>query len=463
MAVSLTNSGAGLFDRLGKIGGGVLDLLAIMGGANTSRVSGASWVTRLNTLDTNYALSVAQQRVLDGLYNSLSGWQQGQSGFFQALKTLATNTVIEMVNTDTPLPQKTLAYAMTELIRQMKASGDDVNASTISVGSQTAVGSPTGTPNIVVTSKGPDGNTREYLVPETIKFTCAGDQFTGSTLNREPFLVTSPQQISDAFAYNWPGGSGISKTLTAVDPTLDSSTTLLYNGDFETFSSNTPSHWTVLAGAAGTDILAGAGYMGNNALEFAYATGAELSSIAQTLNDSGGSTSTLKPNTVYLLSFWAKKESGLSGNGTLSFDLIDGSNTMLTDDAGNNCQVTQTAAGLTTSYAKYSGAIVTPKVLPSVYKFRVRLSTAIADSGKSVYIDNLQFVEGNELYTGGPYAAVFPGATALVKGDAWTVAISNTWGVAQKMFQQWFDMRGLGLQLPSDSAAGETLGDSLFA
>lgn len=468
MAVVLHNSdNAGLFDRIGYLLGGINDINALLGASSTSGVT-ANWVTRTNTLDTRYGAAPAQQKVLDGLYQSLASWQGSQTGFLTAIRQIAQNTLIEMVHADTPLASKSVANAMTVLIQQMVANSDDVNASAVSAGAQASVGSPTGTPSIVVSLLRTDGRTREYAIPETIRFACTSDSGTGATADREPYLVTTPASVSETLAWNWPAGSGVSKSVTSVDASIDAGANLLTNSDFETFSLNVPTNWAVLVGVAGTDILAAGSSDAmdstSNALEFTE-NGGTLSSIAQTMNNSGGTTGVLKPSTVYCVNaFMKKSSSGLSGNGTIEISLVDGSNTQVTDDAGNDCKITQAAASLTTSYAAVKGSFATPRVLPaSGYKLRVRLSVAIADSGESVFIDNLALAEGSELYAGGPVVAVFSGATAPVKGDSYTVAVSNTYGAFQKGFDRLFGMRALGLQLPSDTGGTETVPDSYIA
>ena len=466
MTIPLDTDSGSLFNRLGLIAGTIYDQIAVLGGSATTNVgAGASWITRVASLVTYYNTAPKNSKTLEGIQAVLSSHQSSNSGPINQLKTLASNTLIEMANDDTKLSSKTVANAMALLIMQMKGASESVNASTVAAGAQTAVASPTptGTNAIVMSIKGKYGETREYIVPEMFTFTCTGDQGTGSTLYREPFSVTSPAAVSDPFAYNWPTGSGTSKTINAVDPTQDASTQILTNGDFESFSSNTPSNWAVLVGTPGTDILAaGSGYMGSNALEFAYNAGVPLSSIAQTFNNASGTLGTLSPNTVYILNAFMKIESGLVGAGTVEIALVDGSNAIITDDAGTECKITQVAASLTTSYAKVSGSFATPKALPSTYKLRVRMSTAIATADKSVYIDNVSLTAGTELYTGGPHAAIFTGATAVVKNDAWTITTTNTWGEFQKLFQQVFDMRALAVQLPSNSGAAETIDDALI-
>lgn len=456
MAIALTNgSDGGLFDRIGNLGGGIDAVHTLL----------AAWDTRAADLDADYAASPANQSVLDGLFQSVSGYQQGQNGFLSGLRTIAANTLIEMANADSPLASKSVKAAMAVLIQQMVAASQSVNASAITIGSQTSVGSPTGTPTIVVSARHVDGRTREYLVPELIRFACTSDAGVGGVARRETFQVTTPAQISESLSYNWPGGSGVNKTLTSVDSSLDGSVNLLTNSDFESFTADVPAGWAVLAGAAGTDIFASGGSdafaSSTNALKFTGTASDPLSAIAQTFGS--GTTATLKPNTVYLVNAYCKRSASLTGAGTLSLDLIDGSGTVINDDQGTANAITKVLSTLTTSYASLSGAFVTPRALPSTVKFRVRLSTAIADDGESVYLDNLALTAGAELYPGGPFAGVFAGAALPLTGDAYTVQISNTWGGFQKLFQRLFDMRGLGLQLPSNGAGSETIADSLIA
>lgn len=464
MTIALRTDSGSLFNRLGLIAGTIYDLIAVMGGSATTNVAaGALWTTRVANLVTYYNTAPKNSKTLEGIQAVLTSLQSAGAGPINSLKTLAQNTLIDMANADAPLSQKTVAVAMGVLISQMKIASESVDASAVAAGAQTSVGSPTGTNIIVMSVKGKYGETREYILPEKFTFTCTGDQGAGSTLYREPFSVTSPAAVSDQFAYNWPGGSGTSKTINAVDHTQNASTQILTNGDMEDFTANVPDNWSVLVGAAGTDILSSTdSYMGSKALEFTYDAGAPLSAIAQTLNNASGSLGTLSPNTVYCLNAFMKKESGLTGNGSIEIALVDGSNAIVTDDAGTECKIVQDASDLTTSYAAVSGSFVTPKALPSTYKIRVRMNVAIADSGKSVYIDNISLTAGTELYTGGPYVAIFTGATAAVKNDTWTITTTNTWGEFQQFFQQVFDMRALGMQLPSNASSSETIDDALI-
>ena len=475
MSVTLTGAGS-LFVRLGHIFGGIEDILALEGAAATARVlSGASWQTRGTTLETDYAAGTQLQSVLDGMWRDLAAWQGTQQGFISQLASLAERTIVEMVHADRPLASKTLQNALAELITQMRASGDDVNASTLSVGSQTAVGSPSGNPIIVVKTTDGDGRLMEYVAGEKLTFTVASDSQTGgATEGQEQFSVTGEAIITPTAAYNWPGGSGASTSINVADGEGNNSgNNLLYNSSFETFTTaNYPDNWTTLVGVAGTTIFDGTSSNaydgGAGSLRLLGDAGGTLSAVTQLFGGTpstsaglGGTPATLLPLTCYALNCWIKVSATPSA-GVLEFSLIDGSGTTIADAQSVNNLTTQSLTGISTSWVNFNTVFRTPALLPSTIKLKIRLSTAI-DNGKSVYIDRVALNRMTSLYTGGPWCSIFSGSDKVVTGDTWTIVIGNTYGTFQKHFQRLFDMRTLGLKLPSDTGGAETVADSLVA
>ncbi len=184
---------------------------------------------------------------------------------------------------------------------------------------------------------------------------------------------------------------------------------------------------------------------------------------------SSGTSGTLAPNTVYCFNFFAKKSASLLA-GVIKVDLVDGSNTAITDDAGTAISKTVAFGTLTTSYAAYNFAFATPKTptaYTGVYKLRVSVSTALT-SGESVYIDDLSLTAMTQVGNTGVYVSIFAGSTAWAKGDRWNITVSNDYGGnLQTYCWRIFNMpslivNGLSLQFPSDNAAGETIADTLF-
>lgn len=459
MAVTLTGTG-GLFTRLGKILGTIDNVNGFRGSTapNPSSTWGASG-PEISAIQTNIdgiqaEFQSALQYVTDGLYTALSSFRSTQSGLLSTMRQLAQTTLVEQVHADTKLDSKTVANAMVELIRQMENTSDDVDANTVTA-SVAAAASNTGDGTVVASVKDVKGKTLEYAFNETLNVEATSDAGLGSTSGQEPFTASGDAAEADTLSYLWPAGSGSSRGLTAIDAGSTSSS-LLTNGDFDTFTTNTPGTWTIGVGVAGTDIFAAGSsddYQGDNALEFTGTGGTPLSELYQAVT-------TLKPNRVYHFCCWVKKSVSLAA-GVLSIALTDGSGTIINDDASTANNTTIAHGSITTSYAAFSGSFRTPKVLPSTVRLRVKITTALT-SGESLFVDHLSLAEATQVYTGGPFLSVHSGATAFAKGDRFTVTVSNNWASEfQKGFERLFGMRSLGLVLPSDTGGTETIADTL--
>lgn len=457
MAITLVGTG-GLFPRLGKIGLTLNSVNNLRGTAGSPNLA-----TLVNNIEAQFAST--NQQLVDGLYSARDSYRSVHGSFATYLQTLAKNVLIQMADDDVKLVSKDLTTALKELDKQMRASSDAIEQPTVSV-TAAAGSSNTGTGKLVGSVKNPYGVTRDYVFDETIDFLATSDSQLGATAGREPFSVRGDAQESDPLSWYWPRGSGCTSSLNAIDAAEDAGSNKLRNSDFTDFTSNTPTYWTVLVGTAGTDILSAsaANSLGSSgsALQFTGTGGAPLSSLAQTFNSSSGTTATLKPNTVYHYSFWAKKSASLAA-GALQIGLLDGSDAAVSDDASTANTTTIAHGTLSTSYAHFSGAFITPKSLPSTQKLRVRISTALT-SGESVYVDHLSFAEATLLYAGGPYATLHSGATAFILNDSFTLTVANNFASDwAKMLERLFGLRALGIQLPSATGGSITIADSLLA
>lgn len=448
--------------------GGLADSLAIQGGTATARtLSGASWATRGTNIEADAAESPAVSTQIDGHWAAISGWRGAQNTLFGSMKTLAEKVLIEQVDLDAHLPVKDLTSALTELFRQMKANSDSIQQSTVAIGSQTDVGTPTGDPVSVASIKNAQGYTLQTLYAEIIRFTVTGDRNGSATSRQEPFTVKGQSSV-DVTAYNWPQGSGGSQSMTLVDAQLDNSGgNKLTNSDFETFTTaNHPDNWTIGIGAAGTDVFAaGAGYTQNNALKLT-GDGATLIALRQTFNttasttvNAGGTPGRVAATTQYAV-HGKIKVSAAPSTGVLRVALVDSTNTVINDDAGTANSFTVDLTALTTSYASFSGTFRTPTALPTTVKLELKTTTAI-ESGKSAYIDDLAFAEMTALYKGGPSFAFFAAATNVVLGDAWTRTTTNSMGVMASWLERIFSLSQKGLQ--ASYASSPTVADSLVA
>ncbi len=458
MAIDWDTNPTGLFRQLGRL----IALGRTINGArdNVAPSPDATWgalgppVKDLQTALDDIADAFddsAYDTVADGLLTDAAAHRAAQKGFLSKLQTYIKNIVVEHVNGHSPLPSKTPTLALAELVRQMVADSESVNASTVSA-TATAAGTNEGDGVAAITVKNKYGVDSQYLFNENIILEATSDSQLGATEGREPFSYTGAAAETDSLSNDWPAGSGASGTLNALDAASTTSN-LLTNGSFDTFTvANTPDSWTIQVGAASTDIFAAGSsddYDGNNALEFTGTGGGPLSQVWQAVT-------TLKPNTVYAYSYRAKKSTSLLA-GVLSLDLYNGS-AVIADDATTSNVTTKAHSALSTSYQAFTGFFITPNVLPATVRLRVHISTALT-SGESLFVDHLCFAAATQLYTGGPYAALFSGATNFAKYDRFTLAVSSTMGVFQEWFERCFGMRTLGYQLVPNASGTETLSD----
>jgi len=453
MTIPLTGTG-GLFTRLGKIGRLVKDI-------NVYQLS-----TFTNDLEAIVAQYDTERDLAAPLTQSGDGGKLAVGGFSGQLTTAAIGTINRMVFRDNPqLSRDSIFISLSELIRQM-IGANTVKACTIT-GSVSAI---TGTGNgvVVFSTKRADGLVQENTFAETALLKCTADsQSGGATAGNETFLFSGDAAQPSAFHPEWPLGSGASQSFTATDASKDNSANnLLTNSDFETFTvANTPDKWTIAAGVAGTDVFSEASvvYTGTKALKLAGGT-ATNTSLTQTFNLTAGTLGKLKPTTEYAHNFFTKVDV-VPASGVLTVDLIDGSNAVINDDQGVANSYTVALNGLITSYAAKNGVFRTPKLLPTTIKLRFRLSTVLP-GGSNLFLDHMGFTEMKKLYPGGPFFAVFSGATAYLLNDFYSVTFTNDRGGAsnlntfQTKFDQWFNMRQLELLLPS--AGSPTISDSLL-
>jgi hypothetical protein len=460
MAIDLDTNPGGFFRIVGRIAFVVNSINSFRGDADLSAASIAS--IGVGTTNILGQFASANQQLVDSMYAKRDRARSTLSGYASELSQLASSTLVEMANDDTPLSSLTLSAAMTLLISQMRSATETVNANAVSVSVATG-SSNVGTAVCISSIKGPDGKDREYVIPEVIRLRAITDSQSSSiTAGSESWSLTSPVAQTDQLSWDWPKGSASSATISA---STDSSSKLV-NGDFEDWTGNVPDYWTVVVGVGGTDILKSTTTL-SSASTYSLrilGDGSTLSAIRQKFNDGDlGTSYRLLPSTVYAIHCWLRV-STVPSAGVLKITLTDSAGTALTNDASATCEISKTLSGATTSFASFGGYIQTPSLMNSTaYYLKVHLSTAL-DNTKSVYVDDLRLVTPTEVYRGGPYLAVFAGATATVKEDTFAITVANDWaGKLQKACQQFFNMRQLGMAIPSNSVGSETVSDSLVA
>jgi hypothetical protein len=455
MSIPLTGT-AGFFTRVGLLGGGV-------DAVNTGR--GATLSTRLKDIHDQYL--AVDQAVVDQLFTQGAAFRTLTDFLPKIYQSDAKNTLIEMAWDDKVIKPKDLPTAMDELIRQMDATADSVLKPTVT-GTVAAGSGNIGTGKAIVSVLDHDGVQMDYVVPEVVTARVTEDAVhDGLTAGEELFLIKGQLDNGNPLAYDWPKGSSAEVEYITSDPSLDADDLcLLTNGGFEEFTvADTPDNWPISVGTAGVTIFEGTGasniYRGGSSLEFRGTAGLVLDEIYQQFDISTGTLGVLAAGTVYGVNLF-HKVSAVPAAGVLKIELTDGTGTVVNDNAGTPNVISQTLSTSTTSFTPIQGFFRTPTVLPAALRIRIRLTTAI-DDGKSVFFDDACVVEGQQLYAGGPYVAIFRGSANFVDGDFFTFTMANdyvTLGKWQFLADRFFGMRALGVQLPS-VAAGNTIAEGL--
>ena len=453
MAVTLTGTN-GLFTRLGKI----IDLVNKI---NLHRST--TLITEVQDIDDEYAND--RRDLIDELYTQSALYRSSASTFLADLNTLAENTIIQMVYDDMGLSPQTIEAAMAELIRQMIASADDVDASVVSVTpAYDSLNNGDGKAAATVT----DGFAKltQYVEPETIALTCTSDSQTGGVTEGQETFTAVGQAATDLLEPEWPDGSGANTEVLVISAEVDNGINILTNSDFEDFTvANDPDQWALDVGTAGGTIFEAGSpdiYLGEKALRI-LGNGSQLTRISQVFDNSGSGTGgELLPNTVYAINLVTKVSSAPAA-GVLRVSLQDSTDTILQDDAGTNQSFTVDVTAETTAWLQHPTTFRTPRVIPDGCQLVIELTTAITNT-HSLYIDDVAMAPATRLYPGGPLVGVFRGAEKWVEGDRITLAVANdAAGAFQQAFERLFGMKAMGLILPYDTGGTETIADSLIS
>lgn len=445
MSIDFADSTGNLFNRLGKH-------------YRTVEIIEAYQKTTLDAAVTDTLGQYASDfDLVDGLPTNLTASQNAANKLKTQTLAFASKTLVEMVNDDNPLTEKTELAALRELIRQMIADAQTVDASAVTVAT-VADGGNNGDGSMLVSVKNGKDNDLENVLAEDIVVTCTSDSQPGrgNLLEGSEIFTAKGEAPVERTDFNFPKGSNGSTTVPLSNPAVDSSSAnFLTNGNFEDFTAGDPDNWTIQVGdAAGSVDETSTAFKGSKALQF-LGDGAELTKITQQLRLAGSTAGQFQPLRRYAFAFQVRV-SVVPAAGVLRISLRDGIAGAL---IGTAITVDLTAEG--TSYVFKSVQLVTPDPLPDQIHMVIELTTAL-ESGKSVFIDHFACREMTQ-HQGGPLMVIFPGAIRFIVGDFFTVTPTNDRaGKFQEFFERNFRMSQIPLLLPSNNAGGETISDGLI-
>lgn len=289
----------------------------------------------------------------------------------------------------------------------------------------------------------------QLAIAETMRFDCVLDAETGASSGSEPFSW-SGQASNGAFgAFE---GSGQGPTINA-----DGHSAIPANGDFESWSSDTPSAWTITTGAASANVFqetsAALVYRGSSSLKI---LGTGTNAVLNYAIPAGS----VAQYQAFILHFRLKASSAAPAAGSLKISLTSDSL------AADVVSITVGNALFTTGWVLYSsvdaagptiaGTLTMPLQIPTDLTLRIAMTGLTA--AVAVYIDDLFLTPVT--YHGGVGAVIAPGSTRFAIRDAFTVALTSTASASVGVFQTFF-RRTYGCQLPSIGGNAETILDSL--
>jgi hypothetical protein len=400
--------------------------------------------------------------VLDGLAAAFERWKVE---YVERRRTLAAYALARLQDRDTVLDEigatsSDAAEILAKLIDQMVADSETVAESTVTLGSVTAGGGNTGN-GTVLTTKVLDGysspGSREGVVyPAHAAYNGWDTELCVPDETMVLQCVEDSYQVDGVVSFSWQGkmpdvngqygigeeGSGSVGTVNEVHVATDA---LLSNADFETFTvADTPDDWTIESGTAGTHIkensTAANVAHGDKSLQFVGDGSQSEIKISQDV-----SSDVVDTNRRYVVTVQIKADASIAA-GTLT---IQFEGTGYTPGSGEKIEIAP--GSLPTSFEIKHFFVTMPQSIPDDFKLAVKWA-GTPTSGKNLYVDDIGIAPVS--YGGGAGVAVVRGTTAFVRTDKFTFTVSNSEGVFQRAFRQFF-----GVQLPS--AGSPTIADSL--
>ena len=464
MATSFSN----LFTRLGKLFGMAEDLRTHQ---TAMEASLASIVGTYSSGEIERARSI-----ISNLQNRINS----TGSILADIDRACEETLIEEMDADllaasggAGLNRKNIKDAVIELIRQMIADSERIEVHTPSIAATSSV-TGTGDGTMVTCIAAPRKYTAD-IVPispnirqELIRATCVNDSMNKRVPSgMEEFIVEGQRSVSRTNK-DWPEGSGTSQRVIVASPSVDGAMgpgrNVLTNSDFEEWTSDTPDNWTISTGTASTHVFRTTGsYLGTNAL-LIRGNGSTTTAVKQTLGDNESTLGKLVPDKCYSLSFYAKKSGTTANAGALQVAVKNSGGTILNNGHVSFQASKSIAHGtLTTSYVLHTVDFITPLVLGDGVYVEVATTTAF-NSNADVHVDHLVLAEMHRPVPGGEAFNIIAGSTGFVEGDFMTAQTTNNGaGKFAIEFDRFFDMSGMGLQLPAASGGPITRADSLIS
>jgi hypothetical protein len=278
------------------------------------------------------------------------------------------------------------------------------------------------------------------VASETMTLTCESDSETdGLAEGGESFGIIGG--LAGRSDYDWETeGSGRGSSISVMNQSG-----LVTDGEFENFTTNDPDSWTIDNGSAGTHIFEETVNMHRGSACLKY-SGDGAQATIQVSQDASAS---LIPLKRYCVACWVKGMAGIAA-GTLT---IQFEGTGYTAPTVEKISMNAAALAAQVAFGEEYFFVNMPAEIPDDFELVVKITGTLTNA-KDVLIDGLAL--GEVAWHGGVGWAILAGSNPLLRGDRFTCTITNdNAGTFQKFFRKHFKM-----QLPSNSAAGETIDDA---
>jgi hypothetical protein len=395
--------------------------------------------TQFAAIETAYE-TTGDLDLITNVPNIQNSYTKNSENLANSLATIANNTIINVVNADTPQPNTEFLTAYDELVNQMIVAGDTVKKNTItgSITANTNVGDGIFNHSL----KNTNGTINENIFGERVVINCTADAQTGGlTIGNELFAAQGEYSISNPLSALWPNkGSGSNNSLYAISALGDNSNgNILTNSNFLSDSTG----WTLTTCSIDNSVTP---YYGLNTL---HATG--NGNATQTFDSSTGTSGNLTPNAQYSCAYWAK------GTGTVTVSLTNGTSA-IADDAGTS-NSTAVAIASDTTWVYQTTSFITPAIIPAITQLKIAFTSVTG----SIAVDYVSLGLMTELYPYGPSLAIHSGASQFYLDDGATFTTTNDHvGEFQTCFNRFFNLREQSRQLPSADSGSETIADTLI-
>lgn len=477
MALNLTH----LFTAIGRVGSN----LFIINTAQAAQPTPYDELIAFTYITPSWLSNLSQS------YDSLIRTESSSMGQWQQA---AQTIVISLVLQQEPAIGNNLGACLNYVYTQMIAQSATVQACTIT-DTITADSGNVGAGSVFVTTIRGDGLILQNTIAETGILNITSDSFTGGqTAGQEPWQWAGQPNVSSLgtgtavgiFDWDSPQGSGssVSGRCIAANQYANSGANVLTNGDFATWvgSPLAPNNWNLVTGTWGTTIQRTTG-MTASTFAVQFVAGATLNKLTtqfgngNTLTGVTAGTSITLPNyNSFGANLYLKATGSISG-GVMTVSLVDGSGTVINDQAGNANSRTITLSAISSSvWTQEQFNFRLPVMAPTTVRLQIAITTALAGANLNMAWVAFGQVQSStsaggilNLYAGGPNLGIFSRPDlpyeASPEPDGYTVQFTNdrggsTYGATfQYLFNRLFQTPTLILPYTSGTP---TLLDSLI-